>query len=348
MDEVELLRRRMQAQFGRARTRAAAAAGTSGGVQAQDAGAARLGLRARGVADPGEPGRALAAGETVVLALMRGTLHLVPAEDARWMLGLFAARNLAAGARRRRELGLTEEVCARAGELLPALLDVPRGRAELVRLLNNQGLGIDPTGQAPAHLMGWATAHGLLCRGADVTPRDPGYLPLPQGRPAPEGPAAELAGRYLAAFGPAEAADFAAWSGLPVREARRAVAAAGPEEVAPGLFAAPGAGPLPAGPPVVRLLGAFDNYVIGYRNRDALLAPEFARRINAGGGIVKPALVADGRVLGSWRREKGALVVEPFRALPAAVRDELDGEAAAVAAFLQVDAALRVERPGTS
>ncbi|MCU7821940.1 winged helix DNA-binding domain-containing protein [Kitasatospora sp. DSM 101779] len=346
MDEAELLRRRMQAQFGRARVRAAAAAGASGGVQAQDAGAARLALRARGVADPGEPGRALAAGETVVLALMRGTLHLVPAEDARWMLGLFADRNLAAGARRRRELGLTEAVCARARELLPALLEVPRGRAELVRLLNEEGLGIDPKGQAPAHLMGWATAHGLLCRGADVAPREPGYVPLPQGRPVPEDPAAELAGRYLAAFGPAEAADFASWSGLPVREARRAVAAAAPEEVAPGLFAAPGGESPSAGPPVVRLLGAFDNYLLGYRNRDAVLAPEFAKRINAGGGIVKPALVADGRVVGGWRREKGALVVEPFRVLPAAVRLALAEEAAAVAAFLQVDAGLRVEPSG--
>nr|WP_179419323.1 crosslink repair DNA glycosylase YcaQ family protein [Streptomyces sp. TLI_235] len=345
MDEEELLRRRMHAQFGRPSGRAAAAARASAGVQAQDAPAARLALRARGVADPVEPGRALAAGETVVLALMRGTLHLVPAADARWMLGLFADRNLAAGARRRRELGLTEEVCARALDLLPDLLDVPRSRAELVRLLNGQGLGIEPKGQAPAHLMGFATAHGVLCRGADVAPREPGYVPLPAGGPAPADPAAELAGRYLAAFGPAAAADFALWSGLPLREARRAVAAAGAVEAAPGLFAAPGVEPPPAGPPTVRLLGAYDNFVIGYRDRDAMLPPEFGRRINAGGGIVKPALVADGRVLGVWRREKGALVVQPFAPLSAAVREGLAAEAAAVGAFLQVDVELLVDRP---
>ncbi|WP_431681561.1 winged helix DNA-binding domain-containing protein [Kitasatospora sp. KL5] len=345
MDEEELLRRRMQAQFGRPAGRAVAVARESGGVQAQDAGAARLALRVRGVVDPGEPGRALAAGETVVLALMRGTLHLVPAADARWLLGLFAERNLAAAARRRRELGLTEEVCERALELLPGLLDVPRSRAELVRLLNEQGLGIDPEGQAPAHLIGFAAAQGVLCRGADVAPRQPGHVPLPAGGPAPADPAAELAARYLAAFGPAGPADFAAWSGLPVRAAREAVAASGAVEAGPGLFAAAGAEELPAGPPVVRLLGAFDNYVLGYRDRDAVLRPEFARRINTGGGIVRPALVADGRVLGSWRREKDELVVKPFEPLPGAVREGLAEEAAAVAAFLQVDAGLRVERP---
>ncbi|MFD9127762.1 DNA glycosylase AlkZ-like family protein [Kitasatospora sp. NPDC059571] len=344
MDDQELLRRRMHAQFGRPEGAAAAVARSSAGVQAQDAAAARLALRARGVADPAEPGRALAAGEVVVLPLMRGTLHLVPAADARWLLGLFAGRNLAGGARRRRELGLTEEVCARALDLLPGLLEVPRSRAELVALLNAEGVGIDPAGQAPAHLMGYAAAYGVLCRGADIAPREPGYVPLPPGGPAPADPAAALALRYLAAFGPAGPADFAAWAGLPLAAARRALEAAGPAEEAPGLFAAPGADGPPAGGPAVRLLGAYDGYLLGYRDRSAMLDGAFAKRINAGGGVIRPALVADGRILGTWRRERGALLVEPFGRLPREVRDALEGEAAAVAAFLGGEAVLKLLR----
>ncbi|GJF27996.1 hypothetical protein KNE206_06960 [Kitasatospora sp. NE20-6] len=335
MDDEELLARRMHAQFGRPDPATAEVARTSGGVQAQDGPAARLALRARGVADPAGPARAAAAGDVVTLALMRGTLHLVPAADARWLLGLFATRNLAAGARRRRELGLTDEVCARALDLLPGLLDVPRSRAALIGLLNARGLGVDPKGQAPAHLIGYASAHGVLCRGADLGAREPGYVPLPAGGPAPADPAAELAGRYLAAFGPAGPGDFAAWAGLPVSEARRAVEAAAPEEASPGLFAAAGSPEPPAGGPAVRLLGAYDGYLLGYRSREVMLAEPYARRINAGGGVIRPAVVADGRIVGTWRREGAEPVVEPFGPLPRGVRAALADEVAAVAAYLQ-------------
>ncbi|GAA5015433.1 DNA glycosylase AlkZ-like family protein [Kitasatospora paranensis] len=336
MDDQELLLRRMHAQFGRPEAAAVAVARSSGGVQAQDAAAARLALRARGVADPAEPGRAQAAGEVVSTWLMRGTLHLVPAADARWMLGLFAARNLAGGARRRRELGLTDEICARALELLPTLPQGPHSRAALVALLGERGVGIDPKGQAPAHLMAYAAAHGLLCRGADVAPREPGYLPMPAGGPPPADPAAALAGRYLAAFGPAGPADFGAWAGLPVTAARSAFEAASAEQPSPGLFAVAGAAGPSSGPPLVRLLGAYDGYLLGYRSRAVMLDEAFAQRINAGGGVIRPAVVADGRVLGTWRRERDGLVVEAFGPLPRGVRAALAEEAAAVAAFLGV------------
>jgi hypothetical protein len=344
VDDQELLLRRMHAQFGRPEAAAAAAARSAAGVQAQDGAAARLALRARGVADPAEPGRAQAAGEVVGTWLMRGTLHLVPAVDARWMLGLFAARNLAGGARRRRELGLTDEICARTLELLPTLPPGPHSRAGLVAMLGERGLAVDPRGQAPAHLMAYAAAHGLLCRGADVAPREAGYLPLPAGGPPPADPAAALADRYLAAFGPAGPDDFAAWSGLPVTAARAAFEACAPQPCSPGLFVVAGAAGPAAGPPLVRLLGAYDGYLLGYRSRALMLDEAFARRINAGGGVIRPAVVADGRVLGTWRRERGGLVVEAFGRLPRGVRAALTEEAAAVAAFLGVPDALTLAR----
>jgi len=344
-DDAELLRRRMHAQFLPQTDDVAGIARRAGGIQAQDAPAARLALRARGLRDQGAVARAYAAGEVVCSWLMRDTLHLVPAEDLPPLLALLGQRNLAANARRRRELGLTEEVCRQALAAIPEVLREPLGRAELIAALIARGVKVDPKGQAPAHLMGYAAAHGLICRGADVAPREPGYLLLP--RSALQGVDAdralvELARRYAAAFGPAGPADFAAWAGLTQAVGRRAFALAELTEAGPGLYVAPDSAAPPPGPPLVRLLGAYDNYLLGYRDRELMLDRAYAKRINAGGGVIKPALVVDGRVLGTWRRDGGTLVVERFARLPAAARPGLEAEAADVGRFLGEKLTLRV------
>lgn len=326
-DEDGLLRWRMHSQFAHRKATVAEIAARAPGIQAQDAGAARLGLRARGPAEAAAVQRAYQAGEVVSSWLMRGTLHLVPTGQLRPLLAVFGARNIAAGARRRRELGLTEAVLGRALAVLPEVLSEPLSRAELVARLNERGVGVEPTGQAPAHLTAYAAGLGLLCRGAELAPREPGYQLLPPGAEAdPEQAAAELAARYVAAFGPVGPADFAAWSGLTQAVGRRAFA--GLPEVGDGLFAV--GGPPGEGEPLVRLLGGFDNYLLGYRDRGLMLDQRYAKRINAGGGLVRPALVVDGRVLGSWRRDGGRVVVEPFEAVP----EELwAAEVAAVESF---------------
>jgi hypothetical protein len=327
IDDDRLLRWRMHSQFPAGPGTVAAIAGRAPGIQAQDAGAAALGLRARGLAEAAAVQRAYRAGEVVSSWLMRGTLHLVPAGELRPLLALFGARNVAAGARRRRELGLTEAVLARALAALPEVLTEPLSRAELVARLNGQGVGVEPTGQAPAHLTAYAAGLGVLCRGAEVAPRQPGYQLLPAGEAAdPAEVAAGLAARYVTAFGPAGPADFATWSGLTLAVARRAFA--GLPEVGDGLFAV--GGPPEEGEPLVRLLGAYDNCLLGYRDRGLMLDQRYAKRINAGGGVVRPALVVDGRVLGRWRRDGGRVVVEPFEPVP----EELwAAEAAAVESF---------------
>lgn len=342
IDDARVLRWRMHSQFAERGGTVAEIARRSVGIQAQDAGAARLALRARGLREAAAVARAYEAGEVVSSWLMRGTLHLVPAEDLRPLLALLGERNAAAGARRRRELGLTEDVCRRALAALPEVLGTPPGRslsrAELVAALNERGAGIEPEGQAPAHLMAFAAARGLLHRGADVAPREPGYVLMEQEQEqeqvSAERVAEELALHYAGAFGPAGPADFAHWSGLTLTTARRAFERAGLPEAAPGLHTAPGATVPPAGPPLVRLLGAYDSYLLGYRDRELMLDQSFARLINAGGGVVRPALVADGKVLGTWRRDGPRLVVDPFAGLPAAVLRGLRAEAVDLGRFL--------------
>jgi hypothetical protein len=331
LGDSDLLARRARAQWltERPGRTVAAVAAHLAGLQAQDAAAARLAVRARSHGLTAAAVRRAGGEERSVVRtwLMRGTLHLVAAADVRWMLGLFGARNAAAGARRRRELGLDDELCARALDAIPRALGDgrPLPRAALVAALARLGVTIDDSGQAPAHLIGYAAARGLICRGPDLDGDEPGYVLLDEW--VPPGPVldgeaalAELAGRYLGAYGPATCADFATWSGLPAGAARRAFGHLDAAEVADGVFVLASATTSPAGgEPAVRLLGAFDTYLLGYRGRELALDPRYAKQIQPGGGIIHPAVLIGGRVAGTWRlrrdRRQAEVVVEPFEPL---------------------------------
>ena len=338
-----------------------------GGLQAQDTPASRLAVRPRGTGlDEAAVRRACNQDRSVVrTCAMRGTLHLVAAEDAGWLVGLLGPVFAAADRRRRLQLGLDDGLCERALEALPAVLAAgPLSRADLVRGLAAEGVRVDPDGQAPAHLVAYAALRGLVCRGPDLDGDQASYVLLEDWVGArasrtldPDDALAELARRYLGGHGPAGPEDLAAWSGLPVGRARRAFELAAGElrEVewdgrrlwAPAGAATPRSR---AGEPVVRLLGRFDDYLLGWRGRELVLDPRFARRIQAGGGWVHPALVVDGRVAGTWRARRAGgrldITVAPFSGrLPRGARPALEAEAADLGRFLAVETRLATGRP---
>jgi hypothetical protein len=338
--ELRALRLRAQRLTGPPATGAADLVATLVGVQAQDPVAAALALRARSRGlDLAAVERARDEERSIVWTwAMRGTLHLVAADDVGWLLGLLGPVFAAAGRRRRLALGLDDALCERALALLrDVLADAePLPRAELVARLVGAGLPIDAAGQAPAHLVGLAALRGVVCR---VGPsREPRYALLDQwlGRtPAAldeDAALSQLARRYRAGHGPVDAADLAAWSGLGLRRARRGL------ELLAG--DAPATGARPQGTRTA-LLGHFDPYLLGYASRDLVLDPRFARRIQAGGGFIAPAILVDGRVAGTWRRarrdEALDIALEPFEELeelPAGALAELEREARDVARFL--------------
>ena len=297
------------------------------GVQAQSMPPARLALRPR---TTGTTASDVDRADLVRTWAMRGTLHLLAAADAQWIVELFGPITRAAGRRRREQLGLDEDLCERA---LPAIEQVlratgPLPRAALIERLAGDGIHVDPSTQAPAHLMLYAATHGLICRGADDTyrlgaERLHGVRSVRANRPAD--PVAELARRYLAAYHPAAAADFIAWSGLPSAVARRAFEATVDE-----------AAGVPDGEPRPTLLGHWDTLLLGYRRRDAFLDPSHARAVQAGGGILRPIVLVDGRVVGTWRLERGTVRVEPFGTLPRGSRAGLDAEIADIDRYLSV------------
>jgi Winged helix DNA-binding domain len=100
---------------------------------------------------------------------------------------------------------------------------------------------------------------------------------------------------------------------------------------------------------VVRLLPGFDTYLLGYRSRDMVVSPQYARRINAGGGMVHPTLVVDGRAMGTWKlkrlRSSVEVVLEPFEELASEIQPGLEAEVEDIARFLGKPVGLQVMTP---
>jgi hypothetical protein len=315
-----------------------------GGVQAQDAAAAALAVRARTVGLTAADVELARVEERSIVRTwaMRGTLHLVPAEDARWLLRLFGPRLVAADRRRRAELGIDEPTSVRAVDLIRDRLAAAGAltRAELAAALAVAGM--PHRGQATVHLLFRAALEGHACYGP-VRDGEPTFVPLedwlPPGPAPPPDPLAALARAYRTSHRPASAADFAHWSGLGAVEARSGWAAT---DDAAGEDAAPRAPPVP----VVRLLPAFDEYLLGWRDRSFAVPAAHARRVHPGGGLIHPVVLVDGRAVAAWRRtaRRGGLElrVEPFERLTAGTREALEAEAADVGRFLGAPAALTV------
>lgn len=234
---------------------------------------------------------------------MRGTLQMVATEHAGPLLALLAPKIIKDSRRRYAELGLTGDIPDRAADVIEShlLANGPATRAQLGAVLVSAGLIKEPTGQAVYASIRHTGLLGRLCYGpghdADetwVAVRD--WL----GKPFELSGELGLARQYLTAYGPATELDFATWSGLPVPVARTAIKAAATTQYSVEGEVLAAVDDL-AGCEDVRLLGEFDPYLLGYKDRRWALAEEHRKKIHPGGGMLRPAIVEGGRVIGTWR-----------------------------------------------
>ncbi len=308
-----------------------------GAMQAQDYHSAlwAVGLRLSGSREA-DVERAVAGSTVVRTWALRGTLHFVAATDLRWILGLVAPRVIAAGAYRRRQLEIDDSTLARSRDLLAGALAHGRllTRTEAMGLL--ESAGITTTGQRGIHILRQLSLEGLLCQAAPQGRQQTFALFedwVPEGETKDRaGALAELTSRYFTSHGPATLRDFVWWSGLTVADARIGMDLAqtrltrekvgATEYWMSAKFVSPGKAALD-----VYLLPGFDEYVLGYANREIALDAIAAPRIVPGGnGVFRPAIVVDGRAVGTWRlgtRTRGASVVDIFSPLEATASDAL-------------------------
>jgi len=334
------------------------------GLQAQDVPATALAVRVRSVGLTASDFDSARHHQRSIVRTwcMRGTLHVVTAEDFAWLVPLLGPHFILQTRHRYKQLGLDEDTCERGTRTIRDALAAqgPLTRDDLARHLTAQGIPAE--GQATIHLIRRAALEGVVCIGPDQGAK-PTYV-LTQdwvGRdraPAPEGAQAELARRYLETYGPAEPGDLAAWSGLGIGQARQAW-----ELIAGQLVQVEvGGGPAwmlkthadrlhepPVPVPIVKLLPKFDTYLLGYSNRDLVVGSQHAKRIHPGGGLLYPTLLVNGRAEGVWSAKRHGkrleVVVEPFAGLTAEIHHGLEAEVADLARFLETEATLSVEAP---
>jgi hypothetical protein len=303
-------------------------------------GAASLGVRARlAGATASAVTHAREVDRSVVRVwCMRGTLHLVAASDAHWLVALLGPIALRRFRRRHAEMGVdSDEVLAAVRAALAE--SGPLNRHELADAVGRRGVRLADDPQAPAHLVGRAALAGLVCE-AEIRSGRPTYAlvddwlgPPEQAPLAREAMLVELARRYVTAHAPAGPEDFAAWAGLTRTDARRTFGAVAGEfdEVR---WLDDRAGLKPRGveapePPPARLLPAFDGLLLAHRDRALTVRPELARQVYPGGGILRPTVLLDGEVGGTWRLDRGRPALDP----PGSAAGALAAEAADVVRF---------------
>jgi DNA glycosylase AlkZ-like len=284
--------------------------------------------------------------------VMRMTIHLIPTDDAGWWLPLFEPGIATWSSRRLEQLGLRRQKQERALAIIAKALadEGPLTRTEARERVAAKGIELDT--QTGMHMALSAVVSGIACLGPDrgasacLVRREDWLGKLP--RFDRDAALAELARRYVRAFAPATDRDFAYWAGLPLRDVRAGLETISNqlEEVWVGeeVMLAPRGG-LPRLPPEeqVRMLGNFDTYLLGWKDRAFAVSNEHAEHVKeGGGGWIRPVIVRDGVVVGGWRSRRKDGVLELSLNLDQQMRreigDAIEAEIADIARFEGIEA----------
>jgi Winged helix DNA-binding domain len=333
-----------------------------GAVQAQDylGSLWSIGLRLPGTTQAAVE-QAVANRSIIRTWSIRGTLHFVAASDVRWMLKWLTPPAIAVAKRQHLRLNLDDKTFIRSEKLAAGVLGGGNQltRASLYRVLERAG--ISTAAQRGYHILWWLAQNAVICCGTRQG-NQPRFALLDEWIPCArmidhDAAIAELAFRYFIGHGPATLRDFAWWSGLPIADAKQGLEAVSPKLVATECgtavhWMAPKAAGVLAASPQCSLLPAFDEYLLGYEDRSASLdANHVVLTRHAGGGMFKPTIAMDGRIVGTWNRtlRKGSAVItiDSFTPLKRAMQRALKSTVARYAEFLACPVKICRARVGT-
>jgi hypothetical protein len=328
--------------------------GDIGGAQAQVMSAAELQVAVRADCTVQDVRRALWHDKKLVKTwLMRGTLHLVPADDLPVFTAAMSSHLVRSPAAWLKYTQLTEREFTDVIQAIGAALDgqaltreeliakVGKGRSERIQIALKSGWG---------GLLKPVARKGMLCfgpsRGQSVTFVQPKQWLGRWRNLEPEAALVEMGRRYLRAYGPATKNDFArwwgnwpgigkaAWSGMqdelvPVSvEGQRADILTADLDTITSAQAVSG----------VQLLPGFDPYLMGHSSRDHLFDAQYRWRVSRVAGWISPVVLMDGRVVATWSHQvaRTTLVVSvsPFRKLAPSTMQQVGARAEDIAAAL--------------
>jgi hypothetical protein len=324
-----------------------------GGVQAQVASSAELGVRLRRRSSrPGDVDRALADGRLIKTWAMRGSLHLLTPDDGAALLTLITDgqpwRKRAWDAYFHMDAGLWVAYREAARD---ALAGRTLTREELIDAITAQP-GLEHVGEGLRS--SWGTMlkplawQGDLCygpsRGNKVTFRRPEDASRAwSGLPPVDEAATTAISTYFGGYGPATVDAFRRWLGAGSARIRRLVKDHGAHLVEVEVDGEPAyvldkhADQLASAQPTaaVRLLGGFDAYVLGPGSKDPHVIPQARRAaVSRQAGWISPVVVSGGVVCGTWRLDGDRVLVDWFREAGRSPDGTLDAEVARLSAIV--------------
>ncbi len=270
-----------------------------GAVQSQDfqGGLWGIGLRTKG-AIAADVLKAIESGKIVRTWPMRGTLHFIAAQDARWMLELMTPRIKRSYARRHEQLRITSGMLERSRTILTKALTGGNKltRPQIYELFEQEKI---PTEESRGlHILGRLAHDRLIIFGPHAGKQATFVLFdewIPKGNDLKGDEAlTEIAKRYFQSHGPATDYDFAWWTGLTLGDARKAMELSGYK---------PSKGEKASATTRAYLLPPFDEYIVAYKDRTAIMEQHHGKLLNPGAnGMLSPTIIIDGRVVGTWKR----------------------------------------------
>ncbi|PSL50167.1 winged helix DNA-binding protein [Chitinophaga niastensis] len=319
-----------------------------GAMQSQEYANSKWGI---GVRLPGSTDadieKAISNKSIVRTSALRGTLHLMAAEDIRWILTLIQPNVMTRMRSIERKLGMDDHLFDKTNQLIKKALEGGQQliRKELIALMQEKGINTEENRMN--HILYRASLTGIICNGP-LRGKQHTHTLLDEWLPVSKQLSREqslstLAQRYFTSHGPATVADFALWSGLSVTDAR-----AGLEMVKKSLvshrineaeyWTAPGKVNVPDD--TAFLLPAFDEYFIAYKDRSDVIDMAHANKVMTINGIFNPVMVINGQVVGTWKRtfKKDTVTIEtaPFKPLKKAQQKALEAAGLQYAQFLDL------------
>lgn len=258
----------------------------------------------------------------------RGTLHFVPAEDAKWMVGLSAEKMLRSVTSRHERLSLNDKILLQSKKILTKALSGGKvlSRPKIMELLKQSELNTD-AGRG-YHTLWYLSQTGILIAGS-VDEKQQTFALLDEWVKSSNNLTREesinlLTKRYFTSHGPATIQDFMWWSGLTTKEVNAALDANKKifvcEKVDGKDYWLKKGLKAETDEQRAYLLPGFDEYMLGYKDRTAALPTAYANIICPGGnGMFLSTIVINGQVVGTWKKvtkKDGVLItLTPFKKL---------------------------------
>lgn len=265
--------------------------------------------------------KALQNGEILRTHILRPTWHLVMPEDIRWMIMLTGKRIKSSWGSMDKALEIDEKLLLKCNRLLEKILEGNKHLTKKEIMLELEKTGIKTNEPRINRITLAAEADGILCSGTEKDKKHTYALLEERVPPAKdlhkEEALAKLATMYFQSHSPASLNDFVWWSGLPITEARHAINLINSQLIvdkldSQDLYVHQSYNECTECTDIVHLMPPYDEYLISYKDRTAVLDLDHHPKAFTNYGIFYPVVLYNGKIAGNWKKsiKKGQLTIE--------------------------------------